>query len=110
MARVKPSPEVPFPQLGLPKAGESGSIYWKVSRYVTQRAVLGWDERVLVAVSGGQDSTALALLLAPRRVPGLGRRTLFLAHFNHGPRSAEEAEQDAAFARTLGKRLGIEVL
>jgi tRNA(Ile)-lysidine synthase len=110
MARVKPSPEIPFPQLGLPKAGESGSIYWKVSRYVTQRAGLGWDERAVIAVSGGQDSTALALLLAPTRVPALGQRTFFLAHFNHGLRSSEEANQDASFVRMLGERLGIEVL
>lgn len=60
------------------------------------------DERIVVAVSGGSDSTALLLLLAD----WAARRELSLAaaHFDHRlrPESGKEAEQVGELCRRLG--------
>ncbi len=55
---------------------------------------------VLVAVSGGADSTALAILLASAKVGPLA-----LAHVRHGFRP-EAAGEELARASTLSRRLG----
>jgi len=57
---------------------------------------------VLVAVSGGADSTALAVALA-RLAPEFGLR-LAIAHLHHGTRGAT-ADADAAHVRALAARL-----
>jgi tRNA(Ile)-lysidine synthase len=63
-------------------------------------------QRVVVAVSGGPDSTALLHLLAGLREEwGL---TLIAAHLNHGLRGAD-AEADAEYVERLGAELGIRV-
>ena len=62
------------------------------------------DETVVVAVSGGPDSTALLHALATLRSE-LGIR-LVAAHLNHGFRGAE-SEGDAAYVRALCDGLGI---
>jgi tRNA(Ile)-lysidine synthase len=61
---------------------------------------------VLVAASGGVDSTVLAHALAACREP-LGL-TVVLGHVNHGLRGAD-ADLDEAAVRALGARLGLEV-
>ncbi|MDR1626079.1 MAG: tRNA lysidine(34) synthetase TilS [Spirochaetia bacterium] len=64
-------------------------------------------ERILVAVSGGPDSTALALGLADLRGElGIG---LALAHYDHGLRSAREAREERDFVLSLGEGLGLPV-
>ncbi|MEN6418557.1 MAG: tRNA lysidine(34) synthetase TilS, partial [Clostridiaceae bacterium] len=64
--------------------------------------------RVLVALSGGADSTALLLrlneLFAEGRIAGL-----YAAHLHHGIRG-EGAERDVAFCEALCQRLRIPVL
>ena len=64
--------------------------------------------RVLVALSGGADSTALLLrfaeLLNEGRIEGL-----YAAHLHHGIRG-ESAERDLAFCETLCQRLSIPIL
>jgi tRNA(Ile)-lysidine synthase len=65
------------------------------------------DVTVLVAVSGGADSVALARALVDLRRPGEGR--LVLAHFNHKMRGAE-SDGDQAFVEELGRGLGLEVV
>ncbi|HLJ68184.1 MAG TPA: tRNA lysidine(34) synthetase TilS [Chloroflexota bacterium] len=64
------------------------------------------NSRVLVAVSGGADSTALLDVLA-RLVTG-GRRSWVLraAHVNHGLRG-HEADQDEEFVRALARDRGV---
>jgi tRNA(Ile)-lysidine synthase len=62
-------------------------------------------ERVLVAVSGGPDSTAL-LSLFVRSAPELGV-TLHVAHLDHGWRAS--SARDAEFVRRLALRFGIPV-
>jgi tRNA(Ile)-lysidine synthase len=59
------------------------------------------QETVVVACSGGSDSTALAVLLAQA-----GRRALVLAHFDHGLRTPEEARADLESVRALAGGLG----
>jgi tRNA(Ile)-lysidine synthase len=61
------------------------------------------DVTVLVAVSGGADSAALARGLAAVRAPGPG--SLVLAHFNHRLRG-NESDADEAFCRSLARQLG----
>jgi len=62
------------------------------------------DLTVLLAVSGGADSVALARALAAIRADGPGR--LCVAHFNHCLRGAESAA-DETFVVELCRRLGL---
>src|SRR5829696_6773448 len=68
----------------------------------------GWPargERVLVAVSGGADSTALLLALEELSRAGLLGVELTAAHLDHGlrgERAAEDARWVCELARTLG--------
>ena len=63
--------------------------------------------RVLAALSGGADSTALLHLLASRREEDA--LCLFAAHFNHRIRGAE-ADADEAFCRVLCQKLEIPLI
>ena len=56
---------------------------------------------MLVACSGGSDSTALALLFHREKIP------IHLAHLHHGMRPDAEASADQAFVRDLADRLGV---
>lgn len=60
---------------------------------------------LVVATSGGADSSALAALTA---TSGLG--PLILAHVDHGWRGAEESARDQAVVTALGTRLDAQVL
>lgn len=62
------------------------------------------DEPVLVAFSGGPDSTALVLALA-LLAPELKLAPLAF-HVNHGLR-AEESQRDESFCHSLAERLGL---
>ncbi|HVU90548.1 MAG TPA: tRNA lysidine(34) synthetase TilS [Pirellulales bacterium] len=62
------------------------------------------DVTVLVAVSGGPDSTALLCALAALKPPGPGR--LIAAHFNHRLRG-EQADGDERFVVELSGALGV---
>jgi tRNA(Ile)-lysidine synthase len=75
---------------------------WLGSYLVREKLCLP-GERILVAVSGGPDSTALLHLLA-RLAPDLGL-SLGVAHFNHGLRGAASRE-DARFVARLAGELG----
>lgn len=64
------------------------------------------QETVVVAVSGGPDSTALLhLFWRLSREPGWGLR-LWVAHLDHGFRG-REAEEDAEAVRRLAGRIGL---
>ncbi len=70
----------------------------KLSDFIRQYDMLRPGERVIVALSGGADSTALLLgLYLLREKMGI---TLEAAHFNHRLRG-EESEEDQAFAVSL---------
>jgi tRNA(Ile)-lysidine synthase len=70
----------------------------------------GWPlrgERVLVAVSGGADSTALLLALEELKRVGLLGVDLTAAHLDHGLRG-EEAAADARWVEGLARELGFD--
>jgi tRNA(Ile)-lysidine synthase len=73
----------------------------------TEGAGLEPGARLLVGVSGGADSTALATGLA-RLAPPRGLR-LTLAHVHHGLRGAA-ADADAAAVQALATRLGVDAV
>jgi len=77
----------------------------RVLRYVRDRGVLRPGERVLAAVSGGPDSTALLLILS-RLARGLDL-ALTAAHFDHGLRGTSAARRDRSYVEDLCRRLGV---
>lgn len=74
----------------------------KIKQTITQCGLLKLNEKVLVGLSGGPDSTALAVMLA-QIAPEMGLQ-LIVAHFNHGLRG-EESNEDEREARRLAKKL-----
>ena len=63
------------------------------------------NDTVIVACSGGPDSTALAVAMN-QLLPN--RNQLVVAHFNHRTRG-EESDGDEAFVRELCERLGVKL-
>jgi len=80
----------------------------RVLEVVRKHQSLKAGERVLVAVSGGPDSSALLLILARLR-PQLGVE-LSVAHFDHMLRGRGEAAEDETFVRGLAGALTIAVV
>jgi tRNA(Ile)-lysidine synthase len=63
------------------------------------------DPRLLLAVSGGADSTALLLIMA--RLAKNLRLQLGVAHFDHGLRGRRVAQRETAFVHDLAFSLGL---
>jgi tRNA(Ile)-lysidine synthase len=63
------------------------------------------DDRVVVALSGGPDSVALALLMA-EALAAVPARLVGLAHLHHGLRGGD-ADADVAFCGELAASLGL---
>ncbi len=72
---------------------------------MADRGVLVDGERVLVAVSGGGDSTAMLLILS--RLAAEFRWRLTVAHFDHRLRTREEADADRELVSGLAQSLGL---
>lgn len=79
----------------------------RVLRFVRQEGVFPAGARVVLGVSGGPDSTALAVILTRLR-EGLGIQPA-IAHFDHRLRSRREAAEDARYVRRLAGGLGLAV-
>lgn len=77
----------------------------RVLRFVQQRGVIRPGERVLAAVSGGPDSTAMLLILS--RIKERLAFEIDVAHFDHMLRTSGEAEEDETFVRWLAGRLSL---
>ncbi len=75
-------------------------------RTIERYGMIDPGERILVAVSGGPDSTALLSLL--RDAAQDLRLDLHVAHLDHGWRG-REAEKDAEFVRRMALRSGLPV-
>jgi len=75
----------------------------QVRRTIERHALLPAGSRVVVGLSGGSDSVALACLLLDLSGPG-GFAVAGLAHTNHQLRPT--ADRDEAFCRDLAARLG----
>ena len=76
----------------------------KVLRTIEKYHLLERGERVLAALSGGPDSTALLMALA--EIAPEWNLTLCVAHFNHGLRG-RESNADEKISRNLAKKLGL---
>jgi tRNA(Ile)-lysidine synthase len=74
-----------------------------------KRLALPRDERVVVAVSGGADSTALLLAFDELNRAGRTALPLTVAHLDHGLRG-EAGACDARFVEDLAGALGYEVM
>lgn len=79
------------------------ALLHRVERTVRQHGLFLPGDTLVVALSGGADSTALLDLLA--RLPGFGLN-LVAAHLNHCLRGVE-ADADQEFCRDLASRMGI---
>jgi tRNA(Ile)-lysidine synthase len=76
----------------------------RVRQFVRQHALFRADSRVVVAVSGGSDSVALAILL--RELDAAGEvRLAGVAHFNHQLR--DQAQRDEAFSASVARSLDV---
>ena len=76
----------------------------KLLRAVERYDLISPGDRLLVGVSGGQDSVALALLLV--ELAGELQITLVIAHLHHGLRG-EAGDADRQFVADLAARLGL---
>ncbi len=70
----------------------------KVNQTIEKYNLLEKGERVVVALSGGPDSTALLAALA--QIAQKLDLSLVVAHFNHGLRGVE-SDEDEQFCRDL---------
>ncbi len=77
----------------------------KVLRFAAGHALLPEGCRVLVAVSGGADSTALLLSLV--QISHRGGFELAVAHFDHGLRGTEVSEGEERLVAVLSESLGL---
>ena len=75
----------------------------KIIQTIEKYGLLENDERIIVALSGGPDSTALLIVLS-QIAPQWGIQ-LIVAHFNHGLRG-KDADNDEICSRKLAKKLG----
>ena len=80
----------------------------RVHRFIRRHDLLHDGDSVLVAVSGGPDSTALLLLLA-HLAPQL-RLTLSVAYFDHKLRGADEARRERLFVEGLASKLNLPLI
>jgi len=85
------------------KQGKKPSFVSKVRRTIVHRGMIKPGETVLVACSGGADSTALLHALVELREDFSLK--LAVAHFDHGLRGA--SGRDAAFVHELAAGLGL---
>jgi tRNA(Ile)-lysidine synthase len=77
----------------------------RVLRFVQEEGAILPQERVLVAISGGPDSTALLLVLSSlRQALGL---TLWAAYFDHRLRPPQDVADDIAYCRDLCHSLAV---
>ena len=79
----------------------------RVSRTIARWQLLGRNDRVAIAISGGSDSVALAWLLQ-ELTPEFQAQLAGLIHVNHGLRGAA-SDGDESFCRELASRLHLPV-
>jgi len=78
----------------------------KVINTIKKYRMVESGDKIVLGVSGGPDSVALAYILAS--LQGEFRLSLFIAHLNHMFRPVE-AEKEVRFVREMGNRLGLPV-
>jgi tRNA(Ile)-lysidine synthase len=83
----------------------TASVERHVLHYMRKHGIIEPGERIVVAVSGGPDSSALLIILA--RLSAKLRLDITIAHFNHMLRGDEEAVADLHFVRSLALKLDL---
>ena len=91
-------------KLNYPQSEAGLDMIEKVKKTIRKYDLLEKGERVVVALSGGPDSTALLKVLI--RIATELDLELTVAHFNHGLRGAE-SDEDEQFSRELAESLGL---
>ena len=76
----------------------------KIAEFIKSEGLFGSDDRVLLAVSGGADSTALLHVMSTLKAGG----EIFAAHMNHQLRGAD-SDGDEEFVIAEAKKLRIDV-
>ena len=87
--------------------GDLTGLHQQIRRTIRKHGLLPSGARVVVGLSGGSDSVALARLLLDLGEHG-GFTVAGLAHLNHELRSS--AGRDEAFCREFAQRLGLPLL
>jgi tRNA(Ile)-lysidine synthase len=82
----------------------STSLISRLAQTVEQHHLFTTDDTLIVAISGGADSTALLDLLI--NLPGYNNLKLIAAHLNHCLRGSE-SDADEEFCRLLAAKFGI---
>lgn len=85
---------------------EAHAFEQAVLRTIRTHGAIAPGDRVLIAVSGGADSTALLATLGALVVRGALDVTLAVAHLNHRMRGAA-SDRDEAFVRELAERFAL---
>lgn len=78
-----------------------------VLRFVTEHAPALRSARLVLAASGGADSTAMVSLLAEAGIAAPGRAVI--AYFDHRLRGSEAGERERAAVRALASRYGLDL-
>ena len=81
----------------------------KVADFIVAEGLLSPDENILLAVSGGADSTALLRIMVSLRTAGVLPVEICCAHINHQLRGAE-AQRDQDFVVEQCRKLGVPVV
>ena len=81
----------------------------KVAGFIAAEQLLTAGEKVLLAVSGGADSTALLYFMAALKAGGILPVEIFCAHVNHQLRS-DEAQRDQDFVVSQCRKLNVPVI
>ncbi|MHC4457479.1 MAG: tRNA lysidine(34) synthetase TilS [Planctomycetota bacterium] len=81
----------------------------KVAGFIKAESCFGPAEKILLAVSGGADSTALLYSIYALKEEGIVSAELLCCHINHQLRGAE-ADQDENFVVTQASKLGLSVI
>jgi tRNA(Ile)-lysidine synthase len=81
----------------------------KVAGFIKAENCFGSAEKILLAVSGGADSTALLYSIYALKEEGIASEELLCCHINHQLRGAE-ADQDENFVVTQASKLGLSVI
>ncbi|HUT28239.1 MAG TPA: tRNA lysidine(34) synthetase TilS [Sedimentisphaerales bacterium] len=80
----------------------------KVAAFISSQDLLGRADRVLLAVSGGADSTALMYAMCALKAKGVIAAELLCCHINHQLRGAE-ADLDEEFVLGMAAKLELPI-
>lgn len=81
----------------------------KIADFIKANQLFGSKDKILLAISGGADSTALLYTMQALQIEGAINAEILCAHINHQLRG-HEADQDEHFAITQANQLNIPII